>query len=234
MNSWKIVSCMAILCTMISGCTQQNENTGFTPPPPVWGSVKQAAASVNSQYRERESFFSNFYSYPTELVCLGDSITQKLEWQDALPQYEVKNRGIGSDTTLGVLARLDSIVLLQPQTISLMVGINDLAQNHSMASIEHTYGTLLDNLHELMPEARIIVTSVLPVAKSHTIQPQDIVALNGRIEALCRERGIVYLDLFSDFADENGHLKDEYALDSVHLTAQGYTMWLKHLKKALE
>lgn len=204
----------------------------FTPP--VWGSVKQAVAATNAQYRERESFFSYFYSAPTELVCLGDSITQKFEWQDALPQYEVKNRGIGSDTTLGALARLDSIALLKPQIISLMIGINDLAQNRTIDSIEHTYQTLLDNIYELMPDTTIIVTSVLPVTEDHTIRSEDILELNKRIQALCLERGIVYLDLFADFSDENGHLKQAYAMDSVHLSAQGYALWLEHLVRALQ
>ena len=64
------------------------------------------------------------------LVFLGDSITDC--WGDDLggsfPGVKVANRGIGGDTTRGVLIRLQEDVLsLHPAGVVLLIGTNDLA-----------------------------------------------------------------------------------------------------------
>ena len=62
-------------------------------------------------------------------MFVGDSITDLYVLDDHyadLPQA-VYNRGIGGDTTAGVLARLQVSVLdLQPDVVVLMIGTNDL------------------------------------------------------------------------------------------------------------
>lgn len=163
-----------------------------------------------------------------DLVCFGDSITQKFEWADALPGIRVANRGIGSDTTEGMLARIDSVAALSPRVISLMAGINDLLSNTPDETIV-TYRALLTALRQQLPDTQIIVTSVLPVSESHSIPAENIVALNNLLKPLCEEFGITYLDLFNEFADEFGNLLPVYDLDGVHLTVQGYLLWLSKL-----
>lgn len=199
----------------------------------VWPEEKQPFLS-NSQYREREALFMRFGSAPVDLCCLGDSITQKFEWQDAFPDRRVANRGIGSDTTEGILARLDSVVRLEPKVISLMAGINDVAQGRTPDEIEATYRSLLEELRLRLPDTEVIVSGLLPVTAAHPIQAADILAVNERLEALCAEEDVSYLDLFSAFAGENGCLLPEYALDYVHLSPQGYALWLSYLTPALE
>ena len=167
-----------------------------------------------------------------DLVCLGDSITQKFEWSDAFPGIQVANRGISSDTTLGMLSRVDSVVALSPRYISLMAGINDLLSCTPEETIVN-YRTLLTALRQHLPNTQIIVTSVLPVSKSHSIPAENIIALNGMLKQLCEEFGITYLDLFEEFADEIHNLKPEYAIDLVHLSPQGYALWLSYLIPAL-
>lgn len=167
-----------------------------------------------------------------ELVCFGDSITRKFEWADALPEIQVANRGIGSDTIEGMLARIDSVAALSPRVISLMAGINDLVSRTPDETIV-TYRALLTALRQQLPDAQIIVTSVLPVSESHVIPAENIIALNNMLKPLCEEFGITYLDLFREFADEAGNLRPEYDLDSIHLTVQGYSLWLSKLSPAL-
>lgn len=167
-----------------------------------------------------------------ELVCFGDSITQKFEWADALPEVQVANRGIGSDTIKGMLARIDSVAALSPRVISLMAGINDLVSRSPDETIV-TYRALLTALRQQLPDAQIIVTSVLPVSESHVIPAENIIALNNMLKPLCEEFGITYLDLFREFADESGNLLPKYDLDSVHLTTQGYQLWLSKLSPVL-
>lgn len=173
-----------------------------------------------------------FSSGPVDLCCLGDSITQKFEWQDAFPGLRVSNRGIGSDTTGGIRARLDSVKALQPSVISLMAGINDLG-SCSPEEAAASYALLLDALAEELPDAAVIVSSVLPVSAKNAVDNQNVRSLNAAIEALCRERGMLYLDLYGEFAGDDGCLRPEYALDNVHLTPAGYSLWLSRLAPAI-
>ena len=235
------IEAVAILCLCTAFILQEN-----APPPDslsvysapdicetVWPEEKQPFSASNSQYGEREALFMRFGSGPVDLCCLGDSITQKFEWQDAFPGWRVANRGIGSDTTAGILARLDSVVKLEPKVISLMAGINDIAGERTPDEIEATYRAILDELHQQLPDTKIIVSSVLPVTSAHPIQAEDILAVNERLETLCKEEGIPYLDMFSAFSDEENDLRPEYALDKVHLNPQGYALWLSYLVDAL-
>lgn len=167
-----------------------------------------------------------------DLVCLGDSITSKFEWQDVFPHWRTANRGIGRDTSERILSRLDSITPLNPKAISLMVGINDLVW-YSPEEATGFYASLLDALSQELPDTTVIVNSVLPVAEAHSIDNENVRTLNDAIEALCRERGLRYLDIYDAFAGENGCLKPEYDMDTVHLTPEGYRVWLSYLAPAL-
>jgi lysophospholipase L1-like esterase len=52
-----------------------------------------------------------------------------------------------------------------------------------------------------------------------------ILALNGQIKSLANSEGVIYLDLYSLFADTNGNLNAELTSDGLHLNAQGYKVW---------
>lgn len=42
---------------------------------------------------------------------------------------------------------------------------------------------------------------------------------------MCIEQGVTYIGLYSSFIDEEGKLKEEYNLDSIHITGLGYECW---------
>lgn len=200
----------------------------------VWPEEKLPFVQSNSQYDCREAQFMRFPGEPADLCCLGDSITQQLEWQDAFPGLRVVNRGIGSDTTAGILARLDSVAATKARSVSIMAGANDAGKaDCTPEGVAENFRAILTELHERLPGAALIVNSMLPTSASHPPRSEDIQAINRELKALCEEMGVVYLDMFSDFADENGDLKQEYSLDGIHLTPAGYALWLSYLGPAV-
>ena len=57
-----------------------------------------------------------------EIVFLGNSITAGGgNWSLRLDHPNIKNRGIGGDTTDGVLARLDEVIYFQPEAVFLLI-----------------------------------------------------------------------------------------------------------------
>lgn len=234
--------CAAEAVLFASLCLVFNSRTNAPPPADtptyseplsetIWSAEKEPF-TADEAYREREALFMAFQPEGVDLVCLGDSITFRFEWQDVFPRWRTANRGIGRDTTERILSRLDSITPLNPKAVSLMVGINDLVW-YSPEEAAGLYASLLDALSQELPDTTVIVNSVLPVAEVHSIDNENVRTLNDAIETLCQERGLRYLDIYDAFAGENGCLKPEYDMDTVHLTPEGYRVWLSYLTPAL-
>ena len=59
-------------------------------------------------------------------VMLGDSLTEGIDWRELFPDVKILNRGIGGDTSAGVLNRLDEVIGRHPKIVVLMIGANDL------------------------------------------------------------------------------------------------------------
>ena len=65
-----------------------------------------------------------------EIIFLGNSITAEgKDWSTRLNNSIIRNRGIGGDTTDGVLARSGEIIDSNPTAVFLLIGINDLYNN---------------------------------------------------------------------------------------------------------
>lgn len=204
-----------------------------SPIPLTLTEEQQGPASINGQYSARLAYFEQFRQENVDICFLGDSITERLDWQDAYPSLRVSNRGIGSDTTLGILARLDDVVAQSPRVISLLAGINDISGGRTAEDIITTYGELLDELSLRLPNTAIIVTSVLPVTASHPIDNRDVTALNALLRLLCEEKGVTYIDVYAAFCNADGHLITDLAADNIHLNVSGYLIWLRALDDAL-
>lgn len=60
------------------------------------------------------------------IVFLGDSLTSGCEWRELFGhQLTILNRGIGGDTSAGVLKRVSTVAALRPVATFLMIGTND-------------------------------------------------------------------------------------------------------------
>ena len=61
------------------------------------------------------------------IVMLGDSLTENTPFNELLHfRFRVKNRGISSDNTRGVLARIDEAANNLPEKMFILLGTNDI------------------------------------------------------------------------------------------------------------
>src|SRR5690242_16816098 len=63
----------------------------------------------NPYYRARLDFFRQTVG-DADVVMLGDSITEGVDWHELFRDQRLLNRGIGGDTSAGVLNRLDEVI----------------------------------------------------------------------------------------------------------------------------
>jgi lysophospholipase L1-like esterase len=185
---------------------------------------KMKCADKNPSYLLCESQYMTMYSYPTDVVFAGDSITYRCQWNEMFPELSTKNRGLPSDTTEGMLARLDSIIKTKPDKVFIMIGINDISLQVEERTILDNYSYILDAM-AAHTDIKIYVQSILPVAPNSGISKEEILRINHAIQEVCMEKGIEYIDLYDLFSDDSGWLKGQYNGDGVHINAKGYECW---------
>ena len=192
------------------------------------------------QYREANQQIIKSSNWP-EVVFMGNSITQG--WADIHPEFFKENnyvgRGIGGQTTPQMLIRFTPDVLdLNPKTVVILAGTNDIAGNTGFSSIK----MITDNIKamSLLAEKRnikVILSSVLPVYDypwRPGLQPvAKIAELNSWLRNFAEENGHIYLDYFSHMAREDGGMIKDYSEDGVHPNEKGYEVMEPLVQEAI-
>jgi len=179
-----------------------------------------------------------------QIVFIGDSITDLYILDDHYADLPLAcyNRGIGGDTTSGVLDRLQvSLYDLAPSAVVLMIGTNDINGCLEEEDILERYAQIIDGIRANLPDAQLYCMSIIPqneqIEEYSHIRIADttpcIMRVNAGICRLAEEKGAVYLDLFSLIADEDNHLIREYSDDGLHLNPAGLSVWTKLIKPYL-
>ena len=182
-------------------------------------------------YDQKLSLFEQMPVKRGSMLWLGDSITDGGEWHELFPGYRTVNRGISSDNTFGVLNRLHEVIRHKPAKLFILIGINDIARGIPNDVILRNYQLMLQRLQQETPGTRIYVQSVLPTNnsftqfKNHQNKTAAILEVNEALKKMCTERGIVFVDLYNAFVNENGKLHERYTNDGLHLTGEGYLKW---------
>lgn len=165
------------------------------------------------------------------IAFVGDSITADGDWGAWFPDRLTHNLGVPGDITDDVIARFDDIVALHPQSISLLIGTNDLGSRKSVEHLVRNVEYLLVSLRRDLPGTRMLVQSILPRAREFADQIQDA---NRHLRQFSPTVNAQYLDLWPLFAQQDGEIDPRYSDDRLHLTPAGYDAWLSELYPALE
>jgi lysophospholipase L1-like esterase len=201
--------------------------------------VKIDSGYANSYYQQRVEYFNKMSHVKNEVVFLGNSITERGEWQEILSgyRYPIVNRGVGGDNSFGILARMDEILIAKPKAIFLMDGVNDLFRKLPYEVSINNYRRIIRKIKQQSPKTKIYIESALPIneemtSASYTKGRSEMVpVLNEKIKQLAKEEKVTYIDIVPLFADEKGNLKREITMDGVHLKASAYITWVNYLKE---
>jgi lysophospholipase L1-like esterase len=167
------------------------------------------------------------------VVFLGDSITQG--WNslaNAFPNIKVANRGIGGDTTRGVLYRLkDDVLDLKPKAVVLLIGTNDIGIGANPEDVADNIKAILLAIKNSNPNMPVIVCEVMPRSDRNQHPADKIKKLNALVEDFVKSQpNFVECDTWSIYADENGDCSKDVFPDLLHPNAVGYGKWAAALK----
>lgn len=194
-------------------------------------------------------------THPKQLTILaGDSLSLWFPPELLSPEQSWLNQGISGETSIGLLRRLKLFDQTQPDTVFVMIGINDLIRGSSGETLLANYREIVLHLKAAHPQAQIVVQSILPHAGSRLLRspigsasqhgyqavPREsplalvsndyIQKLNQALAAIAAEEGVDYLELYPYFTDSNGDLSAELSTDGLHLSVKGYQVWRSRLQ----
>lgn len=195
--------------------------------------VENGGYKENPEYYRCEKLFAAYPEAEKKIVMLGDSLTALCDWNEMLSRCDVANRGISSDTSDGVLHRLEGVVGLQPEYCFLMIGINDLKSGISPEIVYENIVKIVNLLNE--KGIRVVIQTCLPVSgrwKNHEALNLRVNGLNKLLEAFCDENGMPLLNL-TPFFMQNNTLNESLTYDGIHLKGAGYQIWAEQLNSYL-
>lgn len=202
---------------------------------------------LNGAYEQRINWFKtlNKYTRSRPSVFVGDSITQEFLLTEVFNEYNVCNRGIGGDTTVGVLNRMnESIYDLNPGKLFLMIGTNDIElDDRSSEKIVVNIRGICEKSLDKIPDLEVYIVSLYPVSEQNDLKidrntvgkrtNKQIDEINIMLKELSKELEATYIDINSILKDDNNNLKIEYTREGLHISPYGYELIEKVYKKYL-
>ena len=188
-------------------------------------------------HKRRTAWVTQAQNDQGSVVFVGDSITQG--WGDDLggsfAGLKVANRGIGGDTTRGVLIRLaQDVIALHPSAVVLLAGTNDIEEGADAASIAGNMSLILAALKEGQPRLPIVLCEVFPSSPSKKRPKERIVEVNQRYRSLAKgDPQVTLLETWALFADDSGNAKLAEFPDLLHPNDAGYKKWASALAPVL-
>jgi lysophospholipase L1-like esterase len=182
---------------------------------------------------------------PNRVVFMGNSITEN--WGVFHKNFFLDNlffnRGISGQTTPQMLIRFKpDVVNLNPKSVVIMAGINDIAGNTGPITIENTADNIISMAEiALANNISVYICSTLPAIDfpwSPGLEPgPKVVRLNSILKNYCAKKGITYVDYYSVMSNSNGGLKvPEFTSedDLVHPNLSGYKVMEKIILSSLD
>jgi len=170
----------------------------------------------------------------SNIIFIGDSLTQWFDWAGRFPGHRVMNLGVSGETVEGLFARGEYIrsIVADPDFIFLMTGINNIVNGQH--DILFLYREIIHSLTTWYHKSEIIIQSILPVGLPG-INNNAIQGINRRLIDIAREYHADYLDLYRLFVDAKGNPVSEYLSDDgVHLAKNGYKTWSDAVERYLK
>ncbi|MCI1720273.1 MAG: GDSL-type esterase/lipase family protein [Bacteroidales bacterium] len=217
---------------------------------------KDGAKYTNYYYTRLEQFAKESPICKEDIVFLGNSLIEGGKWDTYFPAANqrlarrggaIRNRGIIGDIADGISDRLGDVVKGEPKKIFLITGANDVSHDLTADSIIVLVKNLVEKIKAETPRTKIYMMSLLPINESFkrykrlTGKTAMISEINAGLAEVARKEHVKFINLYPLFlaggkADLNMPAKDQVmnpaiSPDGLHVTAEGYAIWAKAIKR---
>jgi hypothetical protein len=172
---------------------------------------------------------------PCEVLFVGSSSIVK--WKPTLTAdmapLPVINRGFGSSHMAYVNRWFDQIVApYHPRAIVLYDGENDLNAGKPASQVVADFDTFMQLKTAKLKDTPVYFISVKPSKARIDELPQQNVVNAAVRERVAKRSDLHYIDVVAAML-ENGRPKDIYEDDGLHMTREGYLLWIKIVRAAI-
>ena len=132
---------------------------------------------------------------------------------------------------------LEALALQQYGKVYLSLGVNELGYYDDQGFYDN-YCKAIDDIRRIQPHAVIYIQNLIPLneeviaqtTKRTYLTNEHLRVYNDLIKKAAQEKQVAYLDLYSEFVNENGELPAEASKDGVHLRSDWCKQWLTYLQ----
>ena len=228
MRAERAVAVVIVLSLAISGCGVRDGTRGAPGEPSglryvAVGDSYTIGTSVEASER-----------FPDQLVAALGPAAPSLQL--------VANLGVNGYTSADVIREeLPAVADLEPEFVTVLVGVNDVVQGVPVEAYEANVGAILDALLARLPADRIVTVAI----PDYTVTPagadygdprqqhDGIVANNAVMQRLADERGIPYVDIF-DISLRAAEDRSLVAGDGLHPSGAQYGLWVGRIQQVVE
>ena len=178
-----------------------------------------------------------------DVAFLGDSITQGWNesgdevWDRQIAPFKAANFGFSGDRTDHVLWRLENGELLgmRPKLVVMMIGTNNIGQGGTPEQTAEGVRAIVKYLNDELPRTRVLLLGIFPRGATPDDPLRQRVALATDQFKTCADgKRDVFLDIGSQFLDQQGRLSTEIFPDGLHPNAEGYAIWARAVSPTIQ
>ncbi|MGZ0165012.1 MAG: platelet-activating factor acetylhydrolase IB subunit [Planctomycetales bacterium] len=242
-----LVRTLLILTTVIAASDTgfaEKDQSKAAAPKAVTPEVQTAAWAVKWwQPRHDQKLADLKKMEKVDLLMVGDSITHGWEnrgkqvWEEHYAKRNAFNIGFSGDRTEHVLWRLqhDAVKGISPKLAVIMIGTNNTGHRQDPAE-ETAAGikAIIAELQKQLPETKILLLAIFPRgAKSDDLLRKLNTSINGIIAGYADGKKVFFLDINSEFLEEDGTLPKSVMPDLLHPHEAGYATWAKAMEPSI-
>lgn len=141
----------------------------------------------------------------------------------------------GADTDDVVRAQLDQGVAMNPDLVTVGIGINDIGHGLTLDQFSKNYEQILSTLKE-KTRARIVVTNIPDISSAPRIPgparsdyQRQIIQFSRRLEEIAARHGVTVFDIYTVTTQELASHPEFFSSDGFHPSDAGYEMWAQHM-----
>ncbi len=155
---------------------------------------------------------------------------------DSRPDSRLYNLCVSGATTADLEAnQLDRGVALEPDLVTVGIGINDINHGMTIDEFSKNYETILSTLKQ-KTHAQIVVTNIpdistapqIPVAFRSEYQ-RRIVQFSERLEEIAQRHGVTVFDVYTITNQELPSHPEYFSRDGFHPSDAGYELWAQSM-----
>jgi lysophospholipase L1-like esterase len=136
--------------------------------------------------------------------------------------------------------QLEKGVALNPDLVTVGIGINDIGHGLTLEQFSKNYEEILTTLQE-KTHAQIVVTNLPDVSSApripsvmRTVYQSQIDQFCQRLEEIAKRHGVTVFDIYSITKDELPSHPEYFSNDGFHPSDEGYELWATHMWPTVE